>query len=71
MMGNLHSNAKPSAIIRVAKSLFVVEHVCQAFQAEAGATPNKGHSSVPSFEKDFEKFSRKYKMKSFFFFEWL
>ena len=44
MMGNLHSNAKPSAIIRVAKLLSLVEHVCQAFQAEAGATPNKGHS---------------------------
>jgi len=50
MMGNLHPNTKP---LRVAKSLNVVEHVCQAFHAEAGVTPNKGYSSVPSFQNDF------------------
>ena len=57
MMGNLHSNAKLNTILRVAKSPSLVEHVCQSFQAETGVTPNKGHSSVPSFRKDFEKIS--------------
>jgi len=69
MMGNLHSNTKPSTILRVAKSLNVVEHVCQAFQAETGVAPNKGYSSVPSFENDFQKILKQIQDEKFFFFQ--
>ena len=55
MIGNLQSNATPSTITRVAKSLDVVKQVCHVFQRETEVSENKGYASYPSFENDCHK----------------
>ena len=66
MMENLGPNAQPPAIERVAKSLGVVNHVCQIFETEAEVSGNKGYCSYPSFEKDLEKILQQLKEESVF-----
>ena len=56
MMGNLESNTQPSAIQRIAKSLGVVDAICQNFEAEAEASVSKGYYSYPSYSKILAKF---------------
>ena len=66
MIGNLKSNAKPSAIQRIAKSLGIVQHVCETFQNEAEIRKNKGYSSYPSFADDFQKILMQLEEESIF-----
>ena len=55
MISNLSSNACPSSIQRVAKSLKIVHQICEVFRSEAEVTENKGYVSYPSFDNDFKK----------------
>ena len=66
MIGNLQSNANPSTIQRVAKSLGVVKHVCEVFRKEAEVSENKGYCSYPSFENDFKKVLKQLEDESVF-----
>ena len=53
-MANVGSNKLLKPFKRVAKSLGVVNSVCQKFASESNLSVNKAHHSYPSFSKDFE-----------------
>ena len=36
-----------------AKSIGIVQHICQTFLKESGAGATSGHHSIPSFKADF------------------
>ena len=65
MIGNLSSNACPSSIQRVAKSLKVVNEICEVFKSQAEVMEEKGHVTYPSFESDFKKILQQIEDKVF------
>lgn len=51
---NLGSNIKGSTVVRAAKTIGVVNHICDLFEEKTTQTKESDKHSVPSFYKDFQ-----------------
>ena len=49
---NLHSNIKPKSVVRAAKAIGVVHHICNLFEKDITAKVSDHHAK-PSTSKDF------------------
>lgn len=54
VISNVGSNKLLKPLKRIAKSLGVVNDVCQKFPSESDVSVNKLYHTYPSFSKDFE-----------------
>lgn len=54
MLHNMGSVVTDGNITIEAKSIDIVQHICQTFQKETGTSTTSGHHSIPSFEADFK-----------------
>ena len=54
VLRNMGGNIKPSSVVKAAKAIGPVQHVCQSFEAQTSSAIHCDRHSYPAFGKDFD-----------------